>query len=162
MNCSICNQPMKEYHGLVETGWDCINPNCGATLNKNILPGNNPFLKLPDDIEVTIVESPTPSYPGFSYEEILKSMVSNFVNTYGPNVDSGLMEVAAHMVYCYMDAMNHMMLQNDPWTAYGQGLDNLAAMSGSNLVRGIGETDEQLRHRLLHYVQISSGRKDEN
>jgi hypothetical protein len=29
MNCQKCNQPMKEYHGLFEKGWDCTNENCG-------------------------------------------------------------------------------------------------------------------------------------
>lgn len=45
MNCPKCNQPMKEYHGLVETGWDCVNANCGEqTISKDILPGKNPLL----------------------------------------------------------------------------------------------------------------------
>lgn len=29
MNCSKCNQPMKPYLGLSQTGWDCTNENCG-------------------------------------------------------------------------------------------------------------------------------------
>lgn len=31
MNCSKCNQPMKEYVGFLETGWDCTNEHCGKS-----------------------------------------------------------------------------------------------------------------------------------
>lgn len=29
MNCPKCSEPMKEYQGLKETGWDCVNVDCG-------------------------------------------------------------------------------------------------------------------------------------
>lgn len=29
MNCPKCSQPMKEYFGLSEKGWDCVNNECG-------------------------------------------------------------------------------------------------------------------------------------
>ena len=33
MNCPKCSQLMKEYLGLKETGWDCVNTDCGKEIN---------------------------------------------------------------------------------------------------------------------------------
>ncbi len=36
MKCLKCEHEMKPYVGLVETGWDCVNPNCGKDGNFTI------------------------------------------------------------------------------------------------------------------------------
>lgn len=65
---------MKEYHGLVERGWDCVNSDCGKESVTITIPGSNTPPKITfirngvkvdtGDITVTPAPSPTPSYPG--------------------------------------------------------------------------------------------------
>jgi len=60
---------MKEYHGLVETGWDCVNANCGEqTISKDILPGKNPLLvdndSMPMGWDWGYLSSPVVTDPG--------------------------------------------------------------------------------------------------
>jgi hypothetical protein len=58
MNCKKCNSPMKEYLGLKETGWDCVNQNCNKTVSIITLPE---AAKISDIVNITFKPVPVPS-----------------------------------------------------------------------------------------------------
>lgn len=72
MNCSKCNQPMREYLGLTEKGWDCVNDNC----------------KLEDTVKIVLPEwpvhefaSPVPGVSSYYQDTDMDDLVDALIHT---------------------------------------------------------------------------------
>lgn len=152
MNCTKCNQPMKAYHGLVETGWDCVNTDCG----KGIIyyKDDADFYGTDGNVEIKLPKaSPDPGQ--MDIKDAIKAMQDALIRAYGmPSTDaSDALDSKMKPILPGDDPYSGSsmdLLTMEEWfveTAKGADLDRLAKLY--NVERHLEESVEDFRFRFL-------------
>lgn len=161
MNCSKCNQPMKEYHGLFEKDLYCDNPDCGKKI-VNTTPHND----APDyyaDMEA-IFGGPSKNSDKengdsknklkVDFSKVTVKLPGSFPQLDAPNPSDAEREIIDSIVKALEEGCKNIL----GWTteaydlyevgpAHGAELDRLAELC-FGIYRYFDETDEDLRFRL--------------
>jgi len=133
LNCPICKTPMKAYHGLFEKDMYCDNANCGKPKT----------VTYTEKVKVTIngeeVKDLDPDAGAQqlakAINDALKEAFSNYIG-----IDFGNLPKTSD------DDQATLIGQYSLDCAIGPGLDIIGDAYG--IVRGVGETDVELRERI--------------